>query len=69
MAYFLGKIFPTPLFPILKLCKKIFKDSHLIKKISFKKVLLMITATLNFTFFGSSRLVENMFSEKISRDL
>ena len=48
-----------------------FKNELKISKYScLKKILIMISATENFTFkIGKSRVVENIFPEKISHDL
>ena len=40
------------------------------KNVSFKKMLLTISATVDFIFkIGNSRVVENIFPEKVSQNL
>ena len=68
---FSGKIFSTTLlFPILKISKKSSNIDIEKRTVSFKKIILKISATENFAFkIRNSRVVETILLEKISHDL
>ena len=68
---FLGKIFSTNLlFHILNLSKTSSKMYIKKKNVSFKKILLTISAIENFTFkIRNSKVVDNIFPNKINHYL